>query len=216
MANQRNRSSNFVDIFKSLFNTKKWTLKHITSSYAFKDIWFNIIIWQNKSERLTSVWTVLGSLEFRIGKTSGSEFTRRRVFGSWISTEAVMGMGRSLSLMFSWKGCRDTGKHGINATGKLQNNASFCTEKWVSSINFKIYTCHHNTQTLSLLEKTVLTARWPHLQPERLLHARLLLLPAQRDLFSILGLSTLVPKLNSWWEPGFSSLLFSLQCAHNG
>lgn len=81
--------------------------------------------------------------------------------------------------------------------GNSKTMLHFVLKKWASSINFKIYTCHHNTQTLSLLEKTVLTARWPHLQPERLLHARLLLLPAQRDLFSILGLSTLVPKLNS-------------------
>lgn len=59
------------------------------------------------------------------------------MLGSWISTEAVMGMGRSLSLIFSWKVCRDTVKHAILATGELQNNAFLCTGKWVAGINVR-------------------------------------------------------------------------------
>lgn len=51
------------------------------------------------------------------------------------------------------EGCRDTGQHGVNAPGKLQNNASLRTGWRVSRINFKTYTCHHNTQPLSPLKK---------------------------------------------------------------
>ena len=97
----------------------KWPVKQIPVSIAFRDTWFRVKIWQTlvnqKLGRLTSVWTVLASFEFKMGRTSGSELTRRRELGSWISTEAVMGMGRSLSLMFSCKARSDAGECGQSA-----------------------------------------------------------------------------------------------------
>lgn len=54
-----------------------------------------------------------------------------------------------------------------------------------------------------------------HLQPEGLLHARPLLLPIQGQLLSILWLGTLVSKLNSRWQPWFSSFFFSFKNTQN-
>lgn len=85
----------------------------------------------------------MASFEFKMGRTSGSEFTRRRALVSWISTEAVMGMGRSLSLMFSCQVRRDRGERGQNMD--LQNDGSALRD----GLLFRNLSTRTDTQVLS-------------------------------------------------------------------
>lgn len=190
--------------------------KQIPSPTAFKDVWCSLVIWQKLWQYQSQEDLHLCELSWVRLNSELEEFLEANSLSS-----ACLALGSLLKQLWEWDAvylwCFPEKYAESSMVPMLLGNSRQCflLSGIIIGCWYKFQKSTRATITPNFCPNDCLDVRGPHLEPQGFLHAGLLLLSVQSQLLSVPGLRALVSKLNSWWQPRFSSLLFSLQCAQN-